>query len=55
MAADDRIAATGGDIAIRPLAHASVQLEHAGMVIQVDPWSRADLTHGASRRSDSDH
>jgi L-ascorbate metabolism protein UlaG (beta-lactamase superfamily) len=43
-AADDRIAAAGGDVTIRPLAHASVQLEHAGMVIQVDPWSRADLS-----------
>jgi L-ascorbate metabolism protein UlaG (beta-lactamase superfamily) len=43
-AADDRIPAAGGEIAIRPLAHASVQLEHAGLVIQVDPWSRADLS-----------
>jgi L-ascorbate metabolism protein UlaG (beta-lactamase superfamily) len=42
-AGDERIAAAGGEIAIRPLAHASVQLEHAGLVIQVDPWSRADL------------
>jgi L-ascorbate metabolism protein UlaG (beta-lactamase superfamily) len=42
-AGDDRIPASGGEIAIRPLAHASVQLEHAGLVIQVDPWSRADL------------
>ena len=44
LAADDRIPATGGDITIRPLAHASVQLEHAGLVIQIDPWSRADLS-----------
>jgi L-ascorbate metabolism protein UlaG (beta-lactamase superfamily) len=43
-AADDRIAAAGGDIVIRPLAHASVQIEFGGKVIQVDPWSRADLT-----------
>ena len=33
-AADDRIDATGGAINIRPLAHASVQIEHAGKVIQ---------------------
>jgi L-ascorbate metabolism protein UlaG (beta-lactamase superfamily) len=44
MALDDRIPAAGGEIAIRPLAHASVQLEHAGLVIQVDPWSHADLS-----------
>ena len=37
IAADDRIPAAGGDIVIRPLAHASVQLEHAGLIIQVDP------------------
>jgi L-ascorbate metabolism protein UlaG (beta-lactamase superfamily) len=50
LAADDRIPATGGDIVIHPLAHASVQLEHAGTVIQVDPWSRADLN--AARPAD---
>jgi L-ascorbate metabolism protein UlaG (beta-lactamase superfamily) len=50
LTADDRIPATGGDIVIRPLAHASVQLEHAAMVIQVDPWSRADLS--AARPAD---
>jgi L-ascorbate metabolism protein UlaG (beta-lactamase superfamily) len=50
MAADDRIPAAGGEIAIRPLAHASVQLEHTGMVIQIDPWSRADLS--AARPAD---
>jgi L-ascorbate metabolism protein UlaG (beta-lactamase superfamily) len=42
-AADDRVDATGGAINIRPLAHASVQIEHAGKVIQVDPWMRARL------------
>ncbi|MGE3707397.1 MAG: MBL fold metallo-hydrolase [Vicinamibacterales bacterium] len=30
---------------ITPLLHASVQIEHDGFVIQVDPWSAADLTH----------
>jgi L-ascorbate metabolism protein UlaG (beta-lactamase superfamily) len=42
--AADRIPATGGDIVITPLIHASVQIEHAGRVIQVDPWSIGDLS-----------
>jgi L-ascorbate metabolism protein UlaG (beta-lactamase superfamily) len=41
--AADRIPATGGDITITPLIHSSIQIEHAGKVIQVDPWSRLDL------------
>ncbi|MGQ0732992.1 MAG: MBL fold metallo-hydrolase, partial [Acidobacteriota bacterium] len=32
-----------GDITITPIIHASVQLEHAGKVIQVDPWSVGGL------------
>ena len=44
MPAADRFPAAGGDIAITPLVHASVQLEHAGTVIQVDPWSVGDLS-----------
>jgi L-ascorbate metabolism protein UlaG (beta-lactamase superfamily)/quercetin dioxygenase-like cupin family protein len=32
------------DIVVTPLLHASVQLESGGKVIQVDPWSQADLT-----------
>jgi L-ascorbate metabolism protein UlaG (beta-lactamase superfamily) len=32
------------DIEITPLVHSSVQIEYAGKVIQVDPWSRADLS-----------
>lgn len=43
--AADRIAATGGDIEITPIIHSSVQLEHAGRVVQVDPWSLGDLSH----------
>jgi L-ascorbate metabolism protein UlaG (beta-lactamase superfamily) len=43
IAAADRFPAAGGDIEITPLVHASVQLEHAGKVIQVDPWSVGDL------------
>jgi len=35
----DTIPATGGDIVITPITHASLQIEHAGKVIQVDPWS----------------
>jgi L-ascorbate metabolism protein UlaG (beta-lactamase superfamily) len=43
-AAADRIPATGGDIVITTLIHSSVQIEHAGKVIQVDPWSIGDLS-----------
>ena len=39
-----RIAAEGGDIVITPIIHSSVQVEHAGRVIQVDPWSVGDLS-----------
>src|SRR6188474_2616872 len=44
MPTADRFPAAGGDIEITPLVHASVQLEHAGKVIQVDPWSVGDLS-----------
>jgi L-ascorbate metabolism protein UlaG (beta-lactamase superfamily) len=44
IAAGDRYPAAGGDIEITPLLHSSVQLEHAGTVIHVDPWSAADLS-----------
>jgi L-ascorbate metabolism protein UlaG (beta-lactamase superfamily) len=37
----DKIPATGGDIEITPLGHASVQIEHAGKVIVVDPVGSA--------------
>jgi L-ascorbate metabolism protein UlaG (beta-lactamase superfamily) len=40
----DTFPASGGDITITPLVHASVQIEHAGKVIQVDPWSLGDLS-----------
>lgn len=42
-----RIAADGGDIVITPIVHASVQVEHAGRVIHVDPWSAGDLSRAA--------
>src|SRR4051812_2895582 len=40
----DTFPASGGDITITPVLHSSVQLEHAGTVIQIDPWSAADLS-----------
>ena len=40
----DRIIAEDGDILITPGIHASVQIEYAGKVIHVDPWSVADLS-----------
>lgn len=40
----DRFPAAGGDLVITPLIHSSIQLEHNGLVIQIDPWSRGDLS-----------
>ncbi|MEE2790023.1 MAG: MBL fold metallo-hydrolase [Acidobacteriota bacterium] len=40
----NRISADGGDIVITPIIHSSVQVEHAGSVIHVDPWSVGDLS-----------
>src|SRR5262245_17945326 len=37
-------AAAPADVVITPLVHSSVQLESGGLVVQVDPWSRADLS-----------
>ena len=37
-------AARGDEVIVTPLLHASVQLEYGGKVIQIDPWSQADLT-----------
>lgn len=42
--ATDTFPAKGGDIEITPIVHASVQLEYAGTVIVVDPWSVGDLS-----------
>ena len=41
--AADKVPATGGPIEITPMIHSSIQIEHAGKVIQVDPWSVGDL------------
>lgn len=43
-AADRYPAATGGDILISPVLHASVQVEYRDTVVHVDPWSAADLS-----------
>jgi L-ascorbate metabolism protein UlaG (beta-lactamase superfamily) len=43
VAAADKVPAAGGPIEITPLIHSSIQIEHAGKVIQVDPWSALDL------------
>jgi L-ascorbate metabolism protein UlaG (beta-lactamase superfamily) len=43
-AAADRVPALGGDIEITPILHSSVQIAHAGRVVQVDPWSVGDLS-----------
>jgi L-ascorbate metabolism protein UlaG (beta-lactamase superfamily) len=42
--ATDRVPTPAGDIEITPLIHASVQIEHGGTVIQVDPWGAGDLS-----------
>jgi L-ascorbate metabolism protein UlaG (beta-lactamase superfamily) len=39
----DRFPAAVGDLEITPLLHSSVQIVYAGTVVQVDPWSAADL------------
>lgn len=41
--AEERFSTRGGDVIIRPLAHASVRVDYGGKVVYVDPWSRADL------------
>jgi L-ascorbate metabolism protein UlaG (beta-lactamase superfamily) len=48
--AADKFPAVGGDIEITPILHSSVQVEHAGTVVQVDPWSLGDLSR--ARRAD---
>ena len=35
---------TFGDVEITTFIHSSIQLEHAGKVIQIDPWSVSDLS-----------
>ncbi len=40
----DTVPATGGDIEITPIRRASVQIEQAGKVIQVDPVGKGDYS-----------
>ena len=41
--AADTIPATGGNIVLTPMAHAMVQIEYGGKVIQIDPSNMANL------------
>ncbi len=41
--APDTIPASGGDITIQPINHATLQVTHAGHVIDVDPVGQADF------------
>jgi L-ascorbate metabolism protein UlaG (beta-lactamase superfamily) len=38
------LAAAPAEVTITPLVHSSVQIESGGLVVQVDPWSKADLS-----------
>lgn len=49
--ATDIFKAQGGNVTITPFTHASVQLEHAGKVVHVDPWS-ADRSFSAAKPAD---
>lgn len=42
------IPAMDGGITLTPITHASLQLEHAGKVVHVDPWSQGDYTNAKS-------
>ena len=42
------VADTYGDIEITPFTHSHIQLEHAGKVIHIDPWSVGDLSKAKS-------
>ncbi|MFN7981243.1 MAG: MBL fold metallo-hydrolase [Vicinamibacterales bacterium] len=50
MRADERLSSSAGDIVIKPMAHASVQIEFSGHTVYIDPWSGADLS--AAKPSD---
>lgn len=43
MLADERLSSTAGDIVLKPMVHASVQIDFGGHTIYIDPWSGADL------------
>ena len=42
--AADALSTSAGEVAITPVMHGTVLLEHAGKAWYVDPWSQADLT-----------
>jgi L-ascorbate metabolism protein UlaG (beta-lactamase superfamily) len=42
--APDKLAATGGDITIAPINHATLQIVHGANIIDVDPTPQADFT-----------
>ncbi len=44
LRAEERLRSSAGDIVLRPLAHASVQVDFGGRTIYVDPWTGADLS-----------
>jgi L-ascorbate metabolism protein UlaG (beta-lactamase superfamily) len=44
LAGDSEAGSEAGEVAITPIHHASVQLEHQGVVVHVDPWSRGDYS-----------
>jgi L-ascorbate metabolism protein UlaG (beta-lactamase superfamily) len=48
--AEERLASAAGDIVIRPLVHASVEIQFGGRSIYVDPWTGANLA--AAPKSD---
>lgn len=41
----ERIPARGGQILVTPITHGSVQIEHNGKVIHLDPWSQGDYSN----------
>ncbi len=44
FAQSDRFHAEGGDVILTPMFHAHAQIEYAGRVIQIDPWTVGDLS-----------
>ena len=52
IVATDTVPAAGGDIEITPIAHSSVQVEHAGTVVHVDPWSEGDYSSSSAGQAD---
>ena len=45
LRADERLASSAGEIVLRPLVHATVQIEFGGRSIYIDPWTGADLSN----------